>query len=270
MNNHEIAKIFYDMARFLQMEGVAFKPYAFEKAGNTIEALKEDVGDIYRRGGLKALMEIPSIGKAIAGHIEEYIKTGKVKDYENFKKKLPLKMDELSKVEGLGPKKIKILYQKLGVKDLKDLEKAVKSHKIAPIFGFGEKTEQNILQGLDFLKRDKGRFLISEILPIAREVYKKLENLKEVEKISLAGSLRRGRETIGDVDFLVVSENAKKVMDFFVALPGVEKVWGKGGTKASMRMKLGFDMDLRVVSEKSYGAALQYFTGSKDHNIVTR
>ena len=270
MNNHEIAKIFYDMARFLQMEGVAFKPYAFEKAGNTIEALKEDVGDIYRRGGLKALMEIPSIGKAIAGHIEEYIKTGKVKDYENFKKKLPLKMDELSKVEGLGPKKIKILYQKLGVKDLKDLEKAVKSHKIAPIFGFGEKTEQNILQGLDFLKRDKGRFLISEILPIAREVYKKLENLKEVEKISLAGSLRRGKETIGDVDFLVVSENAKKVMDFFVALPGVEKVWGKGGTKASVRMKLGFDMDLRVVSKKSHGAALQYFTGSKDHNIITR
>ena len=270
MINSELSKIFIDMARFLQMEGVAFKPYAFERAAESLQSLKEDAGDVYRRGGLKALMEIPGIGKSIAGHIEEYIKTGKVKDYENFKKKMPLKMDELVRVEGLGPKKIKVLYQKLGIHDVKSLEKAAKSHKVAPLFGFGEKTEKNILQGLEFLKRDKGRFGIWEIMPIARGIYGQLEKLKEVKKISLAGSLRRKKETIGDVDFLVVSDNAKKVMDFFVSLPGVEKIWGKGGTKASVRMVNGFDMDLRVVPEKSYGAALQYFTGSKDHNIVTR
>ena len=270
MINSELSKIFIDMARFLQMEGVAFKAYAFERSAESLQSLKEDAGDVYRRGGLKALMEIPGIGKSIAGHIEEYIKTGKVKDYENFKKKMPLKMDELVRVEGLGPKKIKVLYQKLGIHDVKSLEKAAKSHKVAPLFGFGEKTEKNILQGLEFLKRDKGRFGIWEIMPIARGIYGQLEKLKEVKKISLAGSLRRKKETIGDVDFLVVSDNAKKVMDFFVSLPGVEKIWGKGGTKASVRMVNGFDMDLRVVPEKSYGAALQYFTGSKDHNIVTR
>ena len=279
MKNKEIAKIFYEIAKFLEIERVAFKPYAYERAGNSLEALKEDVGDIYRKGGAKALQEISGVGKNIAGHIEEYLKNGKVKIYEQLKKKLPLKIDELIKVEGLGPRKIKILYQKLGVKNLKDLEKMAKAHKIAPLFGFGEKTENNILEGIEFLKRSKGRSRLGDIMPIVEEIFENLKNLKEVEKISLAGSLRRRKETIGDVDILVVSrpagrgspgEAANKVMDFFVSQEGVEKVWGKGGTKASVHMKYGFDMDLRIVPEKSYGSALQYFTGSKDHNIVTR
>ena len=258
------------MARFLEMDGVPFKPHAYQKAAFSLESLDENIAEIYKRGGVKALQEIPGIGKNLALHIEEYLKTGKIKAYENFKKRLPLKIDELIKVEGLGPKKIKVLYQKLGVSDLKSLEKAVKAHKIAPLFGFGEKTEKNIMQGLEFLKRDKGRFLLGDIMPLVKEIYKKLENLKEVEKISLAGSLRRRKETIGDIDFLVVSKNPKKVMSFFVSLPGIEKIWARGSTKTSVRMKDGFDMDLRVVPEKSYGAALQYFTGSKEHNIVTR
>jgi len=270
MVNQEIARIFNDMARFLQMEGVAFKPYAFERAALSLQSLKEDVSAVYRTGGKKALLEIPGIGKSLADHIEEYLKTGKIKDYEKFKSKMPLKMDDLIRVEGLGPKKIKILYQKLGISDLKSLEKAVKAHEIAPLFGFGEKTEKNIQQGLEFLKRDKGRFHVAEILPIAKNILRTLEDLPEVERVSLAGSLRRMKETIGDVDFLVVSKNPKKTMEFFVNLPGVEKVWGKGGTKASVRMANGFDMDLRVVPKQSYGAALQYFTGNKDHNIQTR
>jgi len=270
MSKQELAKIFNDMARYLYMEEVPFKPQAFERAAESLESLEEDVGEIYKKGGIKALQEIPGVGKSIAGHIEEYLKNGKIKDYEKFKKRLPLKMDELVRVEGLGPRKIKVLYQKLGISDLKTLEKAAKSGKITPLFGFGEKTEKNILQGLEFLKRDKGRFLISEILPMAREVQKKLDGLKEVEKVNLAGSLRRGKETIGDVDFLVISKNPKEVMEFFISLPGIEKIWGSGGTKSSIRMRAGFDMDLRVVPAKSYGAALQYFTGSKDHNIVTR
>jgi DNA polymerase (family 10) len=270
MKNQELAKIFNDMARFLRMEGVAFKPYAYERAAISLETLAKDVGDIYREGGTKALMEISGIGKAIADHIEEYLKTGKIKIYETQKKKLPINLDELVKVEGMGAKKAKVLYQKLGVKNLKDLEKAAKSGKIAPLFGFGEKTEKNILQGLEFLKRDKGRFLLGDIMPSVNDIYNKLKNLKEVDEISVAGSTRRRKETIGDVDLLVVSKNSEKVMNFFVKLPGVEKVWGQGGTKASIRMKEGFDVDLRIVPQKSYGSALQYFTGNKDHNILTR
>ena len=270
MRNQEIAKIFNEMAKYLKMEGVDFKPYAFEKAAISLETLKEDVGEIYKKGGTKALFEISGIGKGMAGHIEEYLKNGKIKAYEQLKKKLPLKIDELIKVEGMGPRKVKILYQKLGIKNLKDLEKAAKSHKIAPLFGFGEKTEKNILQGLEFLKRDKGRFLLGQILPVAEEVLKKIKNAEGVKQASLAGSLRRKKETIGDVDILAVAKNPEKVMDFFVSLPRVEKVWGKGGTKASVHMKDGFDMDLRIVPEKSYGAALQYFTGNKEHNIITR
>jgi len=270
MRNQEIAKILNEIARYLEMEGVAFKPYAYEKAAISLSALKEDVGDIYIKGGTKTLQEIPGVGKNIAEHIEDYLKNGKIKVYEQLKKKLPMKVEELIKVEGMGPRKVKILYQKLGIKNLKDLEKAVKAHKIAPLFGFGEKTERNILEGIEFVKRNKGRFLLEEILPTVKDVVAKIKNLKEVEQISVAGSLRRKKETIGDADILVVSKNAKKVMDLFVSLSDVEKVWGKGGTKASIRMRVGFDIDLRVVQAKSYGAALQYFTGSKDHNIVTR
>ena len=270
MKNQEIAKIFNEIARFLQIDRVAFKPYAYEKAAFSLESLKSDVSEIYVNGGRKALEEIPGIGKAMSDHIEEYLKTGKVKIYEEFKKKLPVQMDELVRVEGLGPRKVKVLYQKLGVKNLKDLEKAAKKHQITPLFGFGETTEKNILQGIEFLKQNKGRSLLQDIMPVARGVLQKLEGLKEVEKASLAGSLRRRKETIGDVDFLVVSKDSKKVMDFFVSLPGVKKIWGKGKTKASVHMAGGFDMDLRVVPAKSYGAALQYFTGSQDHNIATR
>src|SRR3989344_3793042 len=192
MINQELAKIFNDIARFLRIENVAFKPYAYEKAAISLEDLKDDVAQIYIQGGRKALEEISGIGKAMSDHIEEY------------------------------------------------------------------------------LKHSKGRSLLQDILPVAREVLKVLEQLKEVQRASLAGSLRRRKETIGDVDFLVVSKNPKKTMDFFVALPGVQKIWGKGGTKASVHVKGGFDMDLRVVPEKSYGSALQYFTGSQAHNIATR
>ncbi len=270
MKNQEVARIFYEIADYLEMEEVAFKPYAYQKAAIALESLEEDVGEIYKRGGTKELEKIPGVGKSIAEKIEEYLKTGKIKYYQQFKKKLPLNLEEIIAVEGMGPRKAKILYQKLRIRNLKDLEKAAKAHKIASLFGFGEKTEKNILEGIAFLKRDKGRFILGEIMPIVKEVYEKLEKLKEVKKVDVAGSVRRKKETIGDVDFLVISKNPQKVMDFFVSLPGVIKIWGKGSTKASIRMKSGFDMDIRVVLERSYGSALQYFTGSKEHNIITR
>jgi DNA polymerase (family X) len=254
----------------LEMEKVPFKPYAYQQAAAVLETLAESVEEIYREGGIKALEEIPGVGKSIAEKIEEYLKTGKIKYYQEFKKKLPLDLDEITGVEGVGPQKAKILYQKLGVRNLKDLEKAAKSRKISPLFGFGEKTEQNILQGITFLKKSKGRFLLGEILPKVAEILEKLGRLRETEQISPAGSIRRRKETIGDVDILIttkdsasIKDSADKIMDFFVRLPGIVKIWMKGSSKSSVRMAEGFDVDLRVVKKKSYGSALQYLQVQK-------
>jgi DNA polymerase (family 10) len=270
MKNQELAKIFYEIAYFLEMEGIKFKPYAYEKAALTLEGLEKDVEEIYKKEGFEGLKKIPGIGESIAKKIEEYLKTGKIQYYEDYKKKYPINLDELMEIEGLGPKRMKVLYEKLGIKSLKDLEEAIKAHKIARLPGFGEKTEKNILEAIEFAKRSKGRFLLGEILPRVKEIYEKLKSLEEVEKIEVVGSIRRMKETIGDVDFLVISKNPGPVMDFFVSLPGVIKVWGKGTTKASVRMREGFDMDIRVLPRNSFGAALQYFTGSKEHNIALR
>jgi len=270
MKNQEIAKIFYEISNYLEMEEVAFKPYAYKRVANTFGALEENVEDIYNQEGLKGLEKIPGVGKNIALKIEEYIKTGKIKYYEKLKKKTPINLEEIIAVQGMGPRKAKILYQKLKIKNLKDLEKAAKAHKIASLFGFEEKTEKNILEGITFLKRSKGRFLLGEIMPVVEEVLEELKSFKEIKKISVAGSVRRMKETIGDVDILVISKNPAKVMDFFVSRQDVIKIWSKGGTKSSVRTRDGFDMDLRVVPAKSYGSALQYFTGSKEHNIATR
>lgn len=282
MINQELAKLFYEIADYLEMEGniVPFKSIALKKVAVNLESLNEDVENIYNKGGLKALREIPGVGEGIAFKIEEYLKTGKIKELTALKKKTPVNLAELIRVEGLGTRKIKILYQKLKIKNLKDLEKAAQAHKIASLFGFGEKTEKNILEGIEFLKISKGRFLLGEILPKVKEIEAALKNLKEVEKIEACGSVRRKKETIGDVDFLVAIKESKKpafakasagkVMDFFVSLSGVVKIWGKGSTKSSVRLKEGYDMDIRVVPEKSFGSALQYFTGSKEHNIVLR
>ena len=214
MTNKEIAKIFYRIGQYLEMDGEVFRTQAYQKAGDSLEVLEQDVKDLYKRGGLKELEKIPRVGKNIALKIEEYIKTRKIKTYIRLKKKTPVDLEELGRVEGLGPKKIKVLYQKLNIKNLKGLEKAAKAHKIAPLFGFGEKTEKNILEGIKFLKRNKGRFLLDEIVPIVRQVIDRLKKTKEVAQISSAGSVRRMKETIGDVDILVVSKKPSKVMDF--------------------------------------------------------
>jgi DNA polymerase (family 10) len=270
MKNKEIAKIFNEIAEYLEMEGVQFKPYAYQKVALTLETLKDNVEDLYKTGGLKALKSIPGVGDSMARKIEEYLNSGRIEYYEEFKRKMPINLDEIVAVEGVGPKKAKVLFEKLGVKNLEELEAAAQAHKIAPLFGFGEKTEKNILQALGFLKGSQGRFLLGEILPIAHQVLEQLAGLPEVARADVAGSVRRRKETIGDVDFLVISTNPTRVMDWFVSRPGVVKVWGQGTTKSSVRLKEGFDMDIRVIAPESYGAALQYFTGSKDHNIALR
>lgn len=270
MFNQELAKIFRNMAFYLEMENIPFKSQAYARAADTIEFLARDIGEIYKFGGAGALESIPGIGKNIAAHIEEYLKTGKIKNYLELKKKIPVDIEELSSVEGLGPKKIKALYRELKIKNLSDLEKAAKAGKVASLAGFGEKTEKNILEGIGFLKRSAGRFLLAEILPDINAIIDRLKNLKEVKFISEAGSLRRRKETIGDADILIAASNSKKVVDYFLTNHNIVKIWGKGETKVSVRMSDGFDIDIRILPEKSFGAGLQYFTGSKEHNIALR
>lgn len=271
MKNKEIAKIFYEISEFLKMEQeTGYRIAAYEKAGLAIEALDQDVGKIYSEKGKDGLRQISGIGEIFSNKIEEYLKKGKINLHQDYLKKMPVNLNELLSVEGIGPMTIKTLYSELKIKNLKDLEKAAKKGLIAPLFGFGEKTEKNILQSIEFVKKSQGRFLLAEVLPIVQEIEKSLKSLKEVDKVSVAGSVRRRKETIGDIDFLVVSKKPKKVMQYFVSLPGVVKIWGQGSTKSSVRLQGGLDVDLRIVPAKSYGAALQYFTGSKEHNIETR
>ncbi|MEA3295900.1 MAG: DNA polymerase/3'-5' exonuclease PolX [Patescibacteria group bacterium] len=276
MDNNKIAKMLYEIGDFLDIEDIKFKPRAYQKAAIAVDLLEENLGEIYNRGGIKALEKIPCVGKSIAEKIEEYILTGKIRYYAKLKKKMPVNIRELTAIQGIGAKTLKVFYKKLNIRDIQDLEKAVQARKIRKLPGFGEKTEQNILQGIAFLKKSGTRFLLGEIFPYVESILKELRKLKQVEKASVAGSVRRMKETIKDIDILVCSKNPKKVMDFFVSMPLIKEVLSKGETRASVRMNFAggdaqcFNCDLRVVPAKSYGSALQYFTGSKYHNIAIR
>ncbi len=276
MRNQELAQLLFEIGDFLELQEVPFKPKAYQQAALAVDNLEEDILDIYQKKGRKGLKDIPGVGESIAAKIEEYLKTGKIKYYEHLKKTTPVAVDELTKVEGLGGKRIKRLYEELGIKTLKDLEKAVEEHKIASLFGFGEKMEKNIGEAVIFLKKSKGRFLLKEVLNDFEAIENKLGRIKGMEKVSVAGSVRRRKETIGDVDFLVAVRDSsdkylvEKIMKTFVSLEGVVKIVSKGETRSSVKTKQGLDMDLRLVSLGSFGSALQYFTGSKAHNIALR
>ena len=265
-----MAKIFLEMAEFLAMRETAFKPRAYEKAAQAIEELKEDAAEIYQKEGLKGLEKISGVGKGIAERIEEFIKTGRVKDYERLKKEMPVDVSGLTAVEGVGPKIIKALYQKLKIKNIRDLEKAARAGRLRKLPRFGEKLEQKIIKSVEFHKKSKGRFLIGEILPLANEIKARLLKIKGVSQVEFAGSLRRRKETIGDLDILAISKEPAKVMDYFTKMPEVAHIYAKGLTKSMVRFDFGIDADLRVIAPESFGAALQYFTGSKDHNVVLR
>lgn len=269
-HNLELAKIFLEMAEYLRIKEVAFKPQAYERASLSLESLDTDIGTIYQKGGIKALEEITGIGKNLAAKIEEYLKTGQVKEYRRFKKELPVDLAGLTSVEGIGPKMVAQLYQQLKIKTVTDLERAALAGKIKNLPHFGVKSEQNILQSLGFLKKSQGRFLLGEIWPPIAEIIAGIKKIKGVKQLNPAGSLRRKKETIGDADILAVALNPQKVMDYFCSMKGVEKVWAHGLSRSSVRLQQGFDVDLRIIDVKSYGAALQYFTGSKEHNVKLR
>lgn len=270
MTNQKIADIFEEMGIILDMMGVQWKPRAYEKAANEIRALSEDLEEIYKRGGIKALNEIPSIGVAFAKKIEEFIKIGRIKEYEKLKEKYPVRALELSKIEGVGPRMIRDLFQALNVRTIRQLEAVAKDGKIQNLPRFGKKTEEQILRSISLFNQNGDRKILGYIFPLAKLIEERLKRLDEVKKISLAGSLRRKEETIGDIDILVVSEKAEKVHEVFTKMPEVVAIHEKGKTRSSVRLHNGMDADLRVVKEESFGAAFQYFTGNKAHNVELR
>ena len=271
MENREFAKIFFEMAELLELgEDNPFRIRAYQKAGNNIESLSENIGSTYKKGGIPALENIPGIGHGIALHIEELIKTGKLKAHDELLKKFPKSLLELIVVPGIGPKTAILMNKKLKIDSIEKLEKAVKDGRLEKLPGIRAKKIQNILSGIEMKKRNIGRFSIGDALPYAEAIVASLKKLKEVDRIVPCGSLRRAKETIGDIDILVTSKMPGRIMDAFVDLPQVDRVLSKGGTRSSVILKNGMQADVRVVAPESFGAAIYYFTGSKQHNIQVR
>ncbi len=270
MTNRDLAQILMEMAAYYEMQDVPFKPRAYERAALAVAALDEPLADLYGRGGVQALMHLPGVGKGIAEHLRALLETGTFPEYEQMKRQMPVNIAELTRVEGVGPKMVKALWEHLGIRGLADLEAAARAGKIRALPHFGVKTEQKILKGLELLRQSQGRRLLGEILPEVRHLEATLAAFPEVDSAMVAGSIRRRRETIGDIDLLVVSRTPRAVMQHFVRLPVVAHVYGQGDTKTNVRLTNGLDADLRVVPERAFGAALCYFTGSKAHNIALR
>lgn len=271
MENSEFAKIFWKMADFLELkEENPFKIRAYRKAAQNIESLSKSVEEIYDQGGIKALQAVPGIGSHIAEKIEEQIKTGKIQAHDKLAKQFPKGFLDLVNIPGMGPKTALLLHKKFKIDSPVKLEKAAKAGKLRGIPGMGAKKEENILRGISLKKESHGRFLLDDATAHAELIVEALNKLKEVKKILPCGSLRRGKETIGDIDILVISSKPKKIMDTFVELPAVRDILAHGETKSSVILKNSMQADVRVVEERSFGSAAHYFTGSKGHNIHLR
>jgi DNA polymerase (family X) len=279
LKNREVAELFYEVADILEYQQIEWKPRAYRKAAQMIENLGEDIEKIYEKEGKKGLTEIPGVGESIADHIAEYLETGKVEKFERLEEKAPSGTVELMEIRGLGAKKMKKLADALEIRTLQDLKNAVNTHKIRKLEDFGEKSEENLAKAIEQYEKSHSRINLGKALPLAEDIISALkaecENRvckTDLSKIIYTGSLRRLKETIGDIDILAEAEkeDALKVMDIFTSLPDVEQVVLKGSTKSSVILRKGTAIDLRVVPPESYGAALQYFTGSKEHNIELR
>ena len=268
MKNLEIAQVFREIAKILEIKGEnVFRIRAYDRGAQNIEALPEAIEDYVAQDRLS---EIPGIGPDLSGKIREYLSTGKVEMYEDLKKAVPEGVLELLNIPSIGPKTAKLLYEKLKIKNISNLETAINKGKLKGIFGIKEKTIENILKGIAIVKRGRERMTLAQAAGVADEFVSALKKLPEVKKISTAGSLRRQKETVRDIDILVISQKPKKIMDAFIKIPSVMDVTAEGGTKASVRTKEDVQVDCRVVEEKSFGAALVYFTGSKNFNIKIR
>lgn len=268
MKNQEVAAVFNGIADILEIKGAnPFRIRAYRKAAQNIENLAEDIAAIAARSDLEA---IPGIGKDLAGKIQEIISTGTLEDYEKLKKEVPSGIVTLLAVPGVGPRTAKLLFDHFGVSSVEEVERLALDHKIQGLPGIKAKTEENILKGIAILKKGRERLPIGAVLPVAKEIIMILQKKCPVFQMSVAGSLRRRRETAKDIDLLVASDKPAKVMEVFTALPVVGEIIARGETKSSIRTIQGISVDLRVVEPKSFGAALCYFTGSKAHNIRIR
>jgi DNA polymerase (family 10) len=267
LSNREVAALLYEVADLLEIKDVKFKPVAYRRAAHEIETLAEEIGRIAERDGLE---EIPGVGTHIATKLREILSTGKLAYLDRLKQDVGPGVRELARIGGIGPKKAMLLHRELGIDSIEKLEGAAREGKIRGLAGFGEKSEQNILQGIAARKGTAGRSLLGEMLPVAETIRARIAVLPPVRQVRLAGSLRRMKETIGDIDIIVASPEPEPVMAAFVTLPEVSRVLGRGPTKSSIVLASGVQVDLRVVDESQFWTALLYFTGSKDHNIALR
>ncbi len=268
MKNFDIAKALFEIADLLEMQEVPFKPQAYRKAAMGIEGLSEDIADIHRQGKLE---ELPGVGKSIAEKIAELLETGKLKYLEGLRKQFPVNVEELMKIPGLGPKKITLLYRKFRITNMKELKQSCRKHMLCKIQGLGETTEQNILKGIELVeKRPTERMLLGYAVPIAEQLLSRLRKVPGIKKLEIAGSYRRGKETIGDIDILAIASSPQKVMDAFVSMPEVGVIVARGSTRSAVRLQSGLAVDIRVLREEEFGSALLYFTGSKEHNVALR
>ena len=268
VKNREIAAILYEMAELLELHAEnRFKIIAFSRAARAIESLKEDIVQVCRE---KRLQSIPGVGKAIAQKVEEYLRTGRIQSHQELLAQTPSGQAELLKISGLGPKTIFMLHEKLNISNLDDLEKAATEHRIRRLPRMGETREKNIQRSIERYKKRSQRILYSTAEPIVNEILAYLGGIAGLEHITAAGSYRRGKETVGDIDILATATRPEEVVASFVCMPMVEEVLAKGPTKASVIVQETIQVDLRIVEHRSYGTVLQYFTGSKDHNVRMR
>lgn len=268
MKNKLVADIFYQIADLLDVNGeIFFKTRAYRKAAQTIETLDEDIEIVSKE---KRLQSIPGIGESLAKKIREIVETDGLEYFEKLKKEMPEGVIDLLEILGLGPKKVSALYRNLSISNISDLKEACNKGKLRNLEGFGEITERNILRGITLREKTSGRVLLNVAYEYGNNYLEYLRKCKKIEKISIAGSLRRMKETIGDLDILASSDAPDEVMDHFVKYRDVQRVLLKGSTKTSVLLNDDLQVDLRVVEEKNFGAALQYFTGSKEHNVKMR
>jgi DNA polymerase (family X) len=268
MKNKELADLFEKMADILEFKGEnPFKISAYRKASRIIGDLTQDIEEISEQGELK---NIPGIGEGMAQKIVEYLKTGKISKFEEVRKGVSDELIAIMDIPGMGPKTLSMLHKEKGISNLTQLEKALENGSLMGLFGIGEKKIENIKRGIQLLKQSKGRMNLGAAFPIAKRIVEILRQKTGSKKIEWAGSLRRMKENIGDIDILATGPDKEKIVQAFTHLPEVREVLASGETKASVIVEGGTQIDLRVVEEDSYGAALQYFTGSKGHNIHLR
>jgi DNA polymerase (family 10) len=285
ISNAAISRILRQIAYLIELEAqdnnkeadknksnTVFKIRAYRRTADIIENLSSNVEEVYNKQKLKGLIAIPSIGKAIALKIKEYITTGKIEYAEELKKRTSINVEEFYHLEGvgIGPKTVKALHDSLGLNNLTDVERAAMEGKIRSVPGFSYKKEESILKKIQSFKKDSGRYLLGDVYPLVKQIEVRLSNIKGVKNAIAVGSFRRMKETLGDIDYLVVSDTPKVIMDYFASMPEVDQVVGKGPSKTFVKLNNGMDADLLVVPEESFGSALQYFTGSKEHDVALR